>query len=481
MATRQISGQLGIASWDLYGKSDAALDTTLADYASLGADWLRIDVRWDYAQASRNGGYTWRDVDRVVTAAREHGIEVIGVLNDAPSWADASMASASSREAFAQFASAAASHFGDQIDYWEIYNEPNMRGITPANYTAMLKGAFGAINAVDSGDEVITGGLAAVPSTGNGLYGAVDYLKAIYANGGEGSFDAVGYHPYTYPYMPSANDDWNGWQIMEDGIRGAMVANGDADLQIWMTELGAPTSGYNALSQSDQAEIISQATELASGYAWAGPILWYTYQDVGGSAGNAENWFGLVGPNGERKEAYHTFKAIATTQEEGSTGGATTPPSAETPAGVTISGTSITGDDQANRLTGDGADNVIRGNGGADTITGGGGNDTLYGGAGSDRFVFGDAQKIGWDTIKDFAAGDKIDVSQMDADSTVAGNQAFKFVGGTWLADPGDLGFYQDTARGCTWIQGDLDGDKLYDFSIRVDGLKTFHASDFIL
>ena len=52
MATKEISGQLGIASWDLLSKSDAALNADLADYKALGADWLRLDIRWDYAQSS---------------------------------------------------------------------------------------------------------------------------------------------------------------------------------------------------------------------------------------------------------------------------------------------------------------------------------------------------------------------------------------------------------------------------------------------
>ena len=73
------------------------------------------------------------------------------------------------------------------------------------------------------------------------------------------------------------------------------------------------------------------------------------------------------------------------------------------------------------------------------------------------------------------------DLRDIDANVTVAGVQAFTFVGRTWLANPGDLGFYQDTARGCTWIQGDTNGDKLYDFSIRVEGLLRFEAGDFLL
>lgn len=470
MATKEISGQLGIASWDLLSKSDAALEADLADYQALGANWLRLDIRWDYAQTKAGAGYVWTNVDRVVNAARSHGIDVIGVLNDAPSWTDATMSSASARAAYAQFASAAASHLGDRVDHWEIYNEPNMKGITPANYTAMLKGAYSAIKAVDSGDVVITGGLAASPQTSNGIYGAVDYLKGIYANGGEGYFDAVGYHPYSYPLMPSASESWNGWQIMEDGIRGTMVANGDSDLQVWMTEFGAPTAGGStAVSQATQANMIKEATSLAAGNSWEGPILWYTYRDQGGNTSTVENWFGLVGTNGARKDAYYTFQSIATTQE-GQTQTST----------VKVSGTTYTGDDSSNTIVASNAGDTIYGNGGNDTITGGQGSDTIWGGAGNDRFVFTDARTIGSDLIKDFATGDKIDLSAIDANTNVGGDHAFAFVGSNWLSKAGDLGYYADP-HGWTSIAGDLNGDGAADFSVRVEGYRAFTASDFIL
>ncbi|MBM3605168.1 MAG: hypothetical protein FJX25_10565, partial [Alphaproteobacteria bacterium] len=87
----------------------------------------------------------------------------------------------------------------------------------------------------------------------------------------------------------------------------------------------------------------------------------------------------------------------------------------------------------------------------------------------------------GADRIMDFQTGDKIDLSQMDADTTRDGMQSFRFVGSNWLAQAGDLGAYQDTVNGVTYIQGDTNGDGNFDFSIRVNGLRTFTASDFIL
>ena len=66
------------------------------------------------------------------------------------------------------------------------------------------------------------------------------------------------------------------------------------------------------------------------------------------------------------------------------------------------------------------------------------------------------------------------------ANVNLAGNQAFSFIGSAIFSHTaGELRAYQ--AAGQTWIQGDIDGDGVADFLIRIDGLHTLTASDFIL
>ena len=67
-------------------------------------------------------------------------------------------------------------------------------------------------------------------------------------------------------------------------------------------------------------------------------------------------------------------------------------------------------------ITGDNNDNILNGTTDADEIEGYGGNDTLTGGGGDDVFVFSPAD-TGSDTIVDFSAGDKIDVSALHISS----------------------------------------------------------------
>jgi Ca2+-binding RTX toxin-like protein len=96
----------------------------------------------------------------------------------------------------------------------------------------------------------------------------------------------------------------------------------------------------------------------------------------------------------------------------------------------------LTGNDIANTIFGNAGDNVIRGGGGADHLFGGRGVDSLVGGSQADIFVWSNTNETGTeanfaDAIADFnfADGDRIDLSQIDANLVSAGNQAFSFIG----------------------------------------------------
>ncbi len=73
---------------------------------------------------------------------------------------------------------------------------------------------------------------------------------------------------------------------------------------------------------------------------------------------------------------------------------------------------------------------VLNGAENDDLIFGGGSRDTLTGGSGADTFLYGNTSQSGpgnleRDRITDFGTGDVIDVGRIDAQASVAGNQAF--------------------------------------------------------
>lgn len=459
---------------ELLGKSTAEMDAELADYVRLGVDWLRIDIHWDSIQRSSGGSMNWSEVDKVFNAVNDAGIEIVAALNNTPDWVGSSLSSRWQQEQFGDFAGTAAARYGNIVDYWEIMNEPNKAGVSPESYTGVLRETYNAIKAVDGDDVVITGGTAPVPSTGNGMYGAVEYLDRIYASGGGDYFDAVGYHPYTFPLFPSSGQAWNGWQIMEDGIRDTMVANGDADKKVWMTELGAPTWGQSVtVSEAEQARILREAVDLASDTDWAGPIMWFSYEDS-----TFEPGFGLVGSNGDKRDAYWDFMELGNADNTPQTVSATSQ-TVDRQDGT--GGTDwLSGTDSDSVLNGMGGHDNLRGNGGNDRLAGGTGNDALTGGWGSDVFLF--AKDMGWDNITDFTRGqDVIDLSAIDASARTSGTQDFDFIGGSYLREAGDLGVYVDYNNARTYVQGDLNGDRSFDFSIMLNGAHSLTEDDFVL
>ncbi len=154
----------------------------------------------------------------------------------------------------------------------------------------------------------------------------------------------------------------------------------------------------------------------------------------------------------------------------------------------TISGGSgndyLAGDNDAVAFSLHGID-TMSGGSGADTLYGGGKADIMSGGSGADTFVYfvglgtENESKVGAaDHITDFAAGDKIDVSAIDADGNAAnGNSAFSFSASA------------STQAGTCWVESRADGQHVFfninggaaDMEIVSDNGHVFTASDFHL
>jgi Ca2+-binding RTX toxin-like protein len=159
----------------------------------------------------------------------------------------------------------------------------------------------------------------------------------------------------------------------------------------------------------------------------------------------------------------------------------------------------ITGSAGDNLLAGWKGNDVINGGAGADIIDGGGGQDSLTGGSGADTFVFYDLSQWGGqgaqasspagnpDWIWDFkqAEGDKIDLSEMDANWTVGADQDFIFIGaGQFTGTAGELRFEKlPNAVFGKWtsVSADTDGDGAADFQVLCAGWINFTANDFVL
>lgn len=136
-------------------------------------------------------------------------------------------------------------------------------------------------------------------------------------------------------------------------------------------------------------------------------------------------------------------------------------------------------------LVGEVGDDLLDGGNNDDNLRGSRGQDTLTGGGGGDRFIFVSTNDSTFaiaqrDTITDFssAEGDHIDLALIDAETGVAGNQAFHLVT-QFTGDKGELRVKLDGAD--VLVLADVNGDGAADFAIRVLGVTGLTATDFTL
>ena len=160
-----------------------------------------------------------------------------------------------------------------------------------------------------------------------------------------------------------------------------------------------------------------------------------------------------------------------------------------TSGGGGATGITITGTNGWDTLNGTAGNDVIYGLGGYDVIKAGDGNDRiygglggdgLYGGAGGDVFVYTTAAEgpqyglmyYEWDIIHDFQSIDRIDLSAIDANALLSGNQVFHFAGYSNFLQPlpthnaGDLYIRSDTQYAD--IVGFTNNDDQPDFYVEI-------------
>lgn len=290
-----------------------------------GVQWLRFDLSWFDVQNEGPESWNWTRYDRVIQDARSRGMKVLPTLGHTPPWARA--AGTDDRHppddprAFARFAAEAVRRYAPLgVSHWMIWNEPNIGAFwaprpEPERYVDLLVAAAREIRTADENARVILGGLA--PATdGPQSLSPVSFLKLVYRAGGRVAFDAVAAHPYSFPVRPSHPAPWNAWQQVANtnpSIRSVMIANGDADKLVWMTEFGAPTGGPvgERVTRAQQAAILVEGYAINRKAPWAGPLFWHTYSDTVINNGSREPFFGLVTADLRPKPALAAYRRVA--------------------------------------------------------------------------------------------------------------------------------------------------------------------------
>lgn len=368
--------------------------THMTQMSSAGATWVRLDINWSQVE-STPGVFDWSIPDKTISAARNNGLLVLGLITYAPDWAFTASAPSGTPPVipaqFGAFAAAAAQRYAVQgVTHWEIWNEPNLAsfwGKAPhaGEYAQVLSASAAAIRAVSPNSTILTGGLAPATDTTTTL-SPVTFVTDLYNAGARSSFDAVGMHPYSYPERPLFDAPWNQFRTGMHDVHDVMTAWGDGAKTVWPTEYGAPTGTHSrAVTEAAQRDIIVEALACAATHPWIGPLFVYNLADPAtGVLWDLEDNFGLRRANGTAKLSWS-----ATQQKMGEPAADQTCPemTRELCNGKPVTVRLAQGDlatADADVILGTSGPDIIRGLGGNDTICALGGPDRIDGGTGHD-------------------------------------------------------------------------------------------------
>ena len=315
-----IGSSVGFNGTSAMWLNDADLARELDGVAATGSHWLRVDFPWSALEPDVRGRYSWGPSDRLVAAANARGIHLLAIAAYTPRWdrppGTTDHYQPTDPAAYAEFVRAAAQRYARLgLHAWEIWNEPNMRdfwlpGPDVARYTQLLRLGSAAIHSVDSGAYVVSGGLAPATDVAGYSVAPNEFVSAIYANGGGPSVQAIGLHPYSFPYAPMTPATWNTFYMATE-THAIMTAHGDGAKPIWGTEIGWGTgTGAKAVSEATQAAMAAAAIDAWSRFPFAGNLFWYNWKDL--SANRADVWdnMGALRSDGSAKPVLAVFSAV---------------------------------------------------------------------------------------------------------------------------------------------------------------------------
>ncbi len=312
-------------------ETDFAAGVNIADLGlaylvnDMGFSWAKGYINWATVEPEP-GQFRWIDPDNVVKAFGDQQLDIMFRVHGTPAWARPSETLLSHPPSdltdFANFLTALVTRYKGQVAAYEIWNEPNLYyewgnlDPDPVAYTEMLKTAYRAIKAVDPEALVISGGLATTGQGSRTAMGDLEFLQQMYDAGARGYFDAFGSHPYAYGLAPN--------ETHPDGLsfdrvvnqHEVMVANGDADTPIWITEVGwvlqtewdLGEHSSIGVTQAQQAQYLTQAYAIVQ-TEWPfvealflfnldfSTVPWYP-------AAEPMRWYAILNPDRTPRPAY---------------------------------------------------------------------------------------------------------------------------------------------------------------------------------
>lgn len=305
---------------------DTGRQAVLADIRAAGFRWVRQRFPWDALEPTP-GAFDWEHWDQIVDDVAARDLALVAMLDGSPAWArgsqdsDNALAPPERWPDFGHFAGAFAARYGDRVDFYQIWDEPNIaphwgaRAVDAAAYAGLLREASIQIRAADPGATVLLASLA--PNTEQrGLNQSdIGYLADLYGAGAVDWFDGVAGQPYGFEEPPEAEPAADSLNFRRaELVRAVMMDNDDGGTPLWLTAYGwhsgaGPQSPWGTVDATTQARWAAEAASWARDHwPWMGGLAWAWWQPP--QPPTDPHWgFALVDPGGRPREVLESLES----------------------------------------------------------------------------------------------------------------------------------------------------------------------------
>jgi GH35 family endo-1,4-beta-xylanase len=261
-----------------FGEDRTVREPIRRQFQAMGA----AGIRWARTDFSREelhrgpGKYEWDRMDFIVAQAARHGIHVLGVLGESPSWDTTGQGTSyytyppRRYDQWADYVYQTVRRYKGQVHFWEVWNEEDAArpkgdwAGTPAEFARLLATASQQVRRADPNAKVVLGGFVG-GSFSDSIRQSIPFLKAIL---GDRTYPAGKYfdimNVHTYGTRTQARAQVTQWleTMQEVGLRG---------VPLWVTEVGWP---------SDQALQARRDPEFCCGEAAKARYLLYVMPEL---------------------------------------------------------------------------------------------------------------------------------------------------------------------------------------------------------
>jgi hypothetical protein len=250
--------------------------------AKNGFRYVRQTFAWADIEPQQDT-FVWDRYELIVSTLQRHGIQVIAVLHRSPTWARAPENGAFFDAApqfigdYADFVGEVATHFGQRVTYFQIWDLPNRpenwggMDARASDYVLLLADAFNAIRTANFEAKVILAEFDPV-YPGGGIGADLAFLRKVYKGGGAPFFDVVAARidggsasPYDRQVEPGRQDFSRAVLFRE-----LMTAENDDSKPIWLTHFGWSIDSHDVTAEQQADFTVAGIKRARAEWPWLG-------------------------------------------------------------------------------------------------------------------------------------------------------------------------------------------------------------------